>query len=138
MHPLYYLLLFVVLFFVFLIRYLFTGSIRKDYEDEPYTYKIATNIINTVFGLVLSTGIICYIFDFYDFSLRWFLIITFLIFMVAQLYFDLKFMKHTKEYLINLCSGMIIITYFYFAFSNLSIWLIYLYYFLNVNGHKNT
>src|SRR5690625_4319174 len=121
MHPLYYLLLFVVLFFIFLIRYLFTGSIRKGYDDEPYTYKIATNIIDTVFWLVMSTGLILYIFDFYDFSFRWFSIITFLIFIVAHLYFDLKFMKHTKEYLIKLCSGMIIITYFYFAFSNLSI-----------------
>jgi len=79
-------ILLIALFLIFLIRYLFTGSIRTKYEDEPYAYKIARKITLTVALFISVIGIFLYSFEFYNFSLSWFIIITFISFIVIDIF----------------------------------------------------
>ena len=117
MHPLGFLLLLVALFLMSLIRYLFTGSTRKKHEDEPYVYKIVSNIILVFFLIVTFFGVFLHTFEFYEFSLKWFIIITLIIFNAILISLDLMYMKHTKEYLIKICTAVATIPLFYLAFS---------------------
>lgn len=109
----YFPLAFIVMF---LIRYLFTGSIWTKYEDEPYSYKLSINIIVTVLFSVFILGSILYFFDVYEFSFKWFSVITFILGAFFKIFFDLKYMKHTKEYLITICQSIVIVPALYLIF----------------------
>ncbi|MGM8216856.1 hypothetical protein ACLIA0_15090 [Bacillaceae bacterium W0354] len=106
----------LVFFIMYLIRYLFTGSIWTKYEDEPDSYKLATTIIATALFSVILLGTILDFFNFYEFSFRWFIVITFVVGVLSKIYFDLKYMKHTKEYLITLCQSVFIVPALYLIF----------------------
>ncbi len=98
---------------IFLISYIFTGTISPKYEDEPYVYKVWKNVLITIFLVAFLGGLSLYTFEIVEFSFKWFLIILFSIQIVIQMYLDRKHMSHTNLFITDFVSGVYILVVFF-------------------------